>query len=119
MYEFKTFEEYLCKLDRAQTDEQRNRMHKHFSTLLERVKIHGTQLKMHFQSFRSIAHNISEIFCVILHMKQAIVHLKKILISLDLVQYKFDNIRFKFFPHKQSCIGKLLYELQKKKKYNN
>ena len=39
---FKTFEEYLRELERGQTDEQtdrqKNRMHKHCSTLLESVK---------------------------------------------------------------------------------
>ena len=45
---------------------------------------------MHLKPFRSIAHNISEMFCVILYIRNAIVHLKKnMLISLHLVQYKF------------------------------
>ena len=35
---FKTFEEYLRELERAQTDRQTSRMNKHFSTLLENVK---------------------------------------------------------------------------------
>ena len=43
---FKTFEDYLRELERAQTDRrtdrqtdrETNRMHKHFSTLLESVK---------------------------------------------------------------------------------
>ena len=35
---FKTFEEYLRELKREQTDRKTNRMHKHFSTLLESVK---------------------------------------------------------------------------------
>ena len=34
----KTFEEHSRELERAQTDRQTNRMHKHFSTLLETVK---------------------------------------------------------------------------------
>ena len=57
---------------------QTNRMFKHFSALLESVKNHVTQLKIHFQPFRSIAHNTSEMFYVILHVKHAIVHHKKI-----------------------------------------
>ena len=58
---FETFEEYLRQLERAQTDEQTYQMHKHLSTLLKSVKNHEVQLKTYFQSFRSIAHNISEI----------------------------------------------------------
>ena len=65
----------------TQTDEetgrQTNRMHEHFSTLFESVKNLGTELKIHFQSFQSIAHNVSEIFCVILYLKHLIVHLKE------------------------------------------
>ena len=53
-----TFEEYLRLLEHAQTDGQTNGMHKHFSTLLESVKNHGTQLKIYFQSFRSTVPNI-------------------------------------------------------------
>ena len=34
---FKTFEEYLRELERAQTDRQTNRMHKRFSTFLKNV----------------------------------------------------------------------------------
>ena len=58
-------------------DRQANRMRKHFLTLLESVKNHVTQLKMHFQPFQSTVHNVSEIFCVILYVKHAIVHTKK------------------------------------------
>ena len=35
---YENFEEYLRELERAQTDRQTNRMHKHFLTLLENVK---------------------------------------------------------------------------------
>ena len=78
MHKFKDFEEYLRQLEPAQMDGQTNRMYKHFSILLKSIKNHGTQLKIHFQRFQSIAHNISEIFCLILYMKHAIVHIKKI-----------------------------------------
>ena len=61
----------------TQTDRPTNRMHKHFSALLESVKNRETQLKVHFQSFRSIAHNVQDIFCVILYLKHAIMHLKE------------------------------------------
>ena len=47
-----------------------------FATLIESVKNHGTELKIHFQPFQSITHNISEIFSVTLYMKHAIINLK-------------------------------------------
>ena len=79
---FDTLEEYLRELDLAQIDRQTdgvtNRMHKHFSILLESVKNHETQFKIRFQSFQSIAHHISENFCVILYMKHAFAHLNEI-----------------------------------------
>ena len=71
----KRYEDFLRQLECAQTDRQANQMHNLLSTLLESVKNHGTHLKIHFQPFRSIFHNVSEIFCVILYMKQAIVQL--------------------------------------------
>ena len=39
---------------------------------------HETQFKIHIQPFPSIAHNILEIFCVILYTKDAFVHLNEI-----------------------------------------
>ena len=92
----KTFEKYLRQLECVQTNEQTNRI---FQLCWEVFKNHVTQLTVYFQTFRSIAHNTSEIFCVIAYMKHAIVHLKKnMLIAIHLVQYKFAKIRFKSSP---------------------
>ena len=80
----KTFKVCLRELERAQTDghtdRQTNRTHEHFSTLLESVLLRNrlTLLKINIRPFRNIAHNMSEIFCVILYMKHAIVQLKEI-----------------------------------------
>ena len=55
----------------GRTDRQNYQMH---------VKNHVTQLKIHFQSFSSIAHSISEIFCEVLYTKNAFVYLNDICI---------------------------------------
>ena len=57
-------------------------------------------MKIHIQPFRSIAYNISEIFCVIPFMKHAFEHLKCVhfITFSDLVQYKYAKVRFKNFP---------------------
>ena len=79
MLKFQNHYEYLRQLERSQVDELTKLMHKHLSSLLESVKNHGTHLKIHFQWYQSIAHNVSEIFCVILGMKYAITHLKNVI----------------------------------------
>ena len=61
----KTFEKYLRELEHAQTDGQADRQTECiniFSASTESVKDHGTQLKIHFYPFRSIAYNTSEFF---------------------------------------------------------
>ena len=56
------FEEYLRRLECTQTNRQRNRMHKHFLTLLESVKKHKTT-KLASQENLSLVANISQSFC--------------------------------------------------------
>ena len=60
---------------------------------------HGTQFKIHFQSFPNVDHNISKTFCVILYAKYAFVHLNEIcLLLLHLVEDKFVSMSFKNPP---------------------
>ena len=39
---------------------------------------HETQFKIHFQPFPSLAHNTSEIFCMMIYTKHDFVHVNEI-----------------------------------------
>ena len=72
---FMTFEEYLRESKHAQmgqTDTQVSQKHNYFSTLLEsinNVKKSIIKQKIFFQLLLDTEHNVSTIFCEILHMK--------------------------------------------------